>query len=843
MLVKATQLRSGGGKPDRLRTRVNLALLSVFLFFVLLWGLLLWYRYEQTIHESERRADNLALILTDHLQRSVDAVDAALVQLSLHSRRIGGPQAGGDTWIPILRAAEAGAGGSSSISVVDETGVITASTMAEIIGRSRRDLPLFDRLAKEADSGLVADAPFRSSFSGHLLLPLARRLTASDGSFAGMVLAMLRPEQLRAFYRSVDVGPNGLITVLHPDGRVLFREPSNQDPIGRPTQNDPIFLAQRQSPRSGELRGPLWDGGPSFLTAYRSLSSPPLLVAVSLAVQDVLAVWWHVTLLAIGLTAALGIALLLAAMLIMREIRDRTAATARLIETDAALRASQQRLRAMMEHAPLMVTEKDLEGRYTFVNRAFQERLGISAAEAIGKTAYDVFPKERADAQTSMDREVAATRAPVQREVTMRTPEPRTLLFTKFPLIDSTGAVEAVGTIGVDVTDLKAAEIQLAHAQKMDAIGQLTGGVAHDFNNLLTAILLNADVLADRMSDDKLRPLAEATRMAAERGADLTKRLLAFGRRQTLEPRPTNVNDLVAGMEQLMRRTLGEHIAIEIRATPDLWPATVDPGQLEAAVVNLALNARDAMPQGGRITIETGNVELDDSYATHSADVRPGDYIMIAVSDTGTGMTGDVLNRAFEPFFTTKEVGKGTGLGLSMVYGFVKQSGGHARIYSELGVGTVVRLYLPRSHVPAEATAVRHKAAGALPTGGETILLVEDDPLVRKHTEHQLLALGYRVVAAENAAEALDRVKEGTMPDLLFTDIVMPGEMNGRELAEELRERWPGLKVLYTSGFSHGMLDTPLGGQVAPKHLLGKPFRRRDLATKVREVLDEAAAA
>jgi CheY-like chemotaxis protein len=350
-------------------------------------------------------------------------------------------------------------------------------------------------------------------------------------------------------------------------------------------------------------------------------------------------------------------------------------------------------------------------------------------------------------------------------------------------------------------------------------------------------------VLADRMTDDKLRPLAEATRMAAERGADLTKRLLAFGRRQTLEPRPTDVNDLVVGMEQLMRRTLGEHIAIDIRAAPEVWPATVDPGQLEAAVVNLALNARDAMPQGGRITIETGNVELDEGYATQNADVGPGDYIMIAVSDNGTGMTADVLGRAFEPFFTTKEVGRGTGLGLSMVYGFVKQSGGHARIYSELGVGTVVRLYLPRSDVPAAATAIRQRPAGELPTGGETILLVEDDPLVRKHTQTQLLALGYRVVAAENAVEALDRANEGTMPDLLFTDIVMPGPMNGRELAEQLRERWPGLKVLYTSGFSHGMLDMPLGGQAPPKHLLGKPFRRRDLATKVREVLDEAAAA
>ncbi len=551
-----------------------------------------------------------------------------------------------------------------------------------------------------------------------------------------------------------------------------------------------------------------------------------------------------VTLLALGLTAALGIALLLAAFLIAREIRDRTAATARLVETDAALRASQQRLRAMMEHAPLLVAEKDLSGRYTFVNRAFQERLGISAAEAVGKSPYDIFSKDRADAQTSIDQEVIATKAPVQRELTVASPSgPRTMLFTKFPLIDADGAVEAIGTIAADVTELKQAEAQLAHAQKMEAIGQLTGGVAHDFNNLLTAILLNSDVLADRMTDERLRPLAEATRTAAERGADLTRRLLAFGRRQTLQPLPTDVNALVAGMEQLMRRTLGEHIAIGIRTAGDLRPARVDPGQLEAAVVNLAVNARDAMPRGGRITIETANVELDDGYAAMNTDVTPGEYVMVAVGDTGTGMAPEVVARAFEPFFTTKEQGRGTGLGLSMVYGFVKQSGGHVRIYSELGVGTVVRLYLPRSEIAAEASVVPHKPQGDLPTGAETILLVEDDPLVRRHTETQLASLGYQVIAAENADQALDRVGNGTMPDLLFTDIVMPGSMNGRELAERLRERWPMLKVLYTSGFSHGMLDTRLGGQVAGKHLLDKPFRRRDLANKVREVLDEPAAA
>jgi PAS domain S-box-containing protein len=828
--------------PDRLRTRVNVALLCVFLAFAVLWALLLGYRFEQTVEQGERRADNLSLLLAEHLRRSVDAVDATLLQLAQHSQQVGGPRAAPETWASVLQAALAAAEGIGALSTVDETGVIAASTDPSLVGQSRRAQTLFSQFAANPRSGLRAGEPIRSTSSDHLVIPLVRSLVTADGQFAGLVVARLEPERLREFYRSIDVGPNGVITVLHPEGFVLFREPSKNDPIGEPAQSHPVFQAQRQKPGSGLLRGPLQPGGLDYISAYRTTPLAPLVVVVSLAEQDVLATWWNVTLLAIGLTVALGVALLLAAYLITREARDRTVAMERLVETGEALRASQQRLRAMMEHAPLLMVEKALDGRFTFVNRAFEERLGIPAAEAVGKTVYQLFSQERADAQARMDREVVESKAPVQRELIVTSPTgSRNLLFTKFPLLDANGEVEAIGSIAADVTDLKHAEAQLAHVQKMEAIGQLTGGVAHDFNNLLTAILLNSDVLADRIQDDRLRPLAEATRTAAERGADLTKRLLAFGRRQTLEPRPTDVNALVHGMEQLLRRTLGEHIAIEFRPAADLWPARVDPGQLEAAVINLAVNARDAMPQGGRITIETSNVELDQAYASRNADASPGDYVLVDVTDTGSGMAPEVVARAFEPFFTTKDVGKGTGLGLSMVYGFLKQSGGHARIYSEVGLGTVVKLYLPRSEVAAEAPTLRPRAANELPTGGESILLVEDDPLVRKHTEAQLVALGYQVIAAENAADAIKLVETGTKPDLLFTDIVMPGAMNGRQLADKLRQRWPELKVLYTSGFSHGMLDGALGGQIPGKYLLGKPFRRADLAGKVREILDEPA--
>jgi CheY-like chemotaxis protein len=332
--------------------------------------------------------------------------------------------------------------------------------------------------------------------------------------------------------------------------------------------------------------------------------------------------------------------------------------------------------------------------------------------------------------------------------------------------------------------------------------------------------------------------MAEAVRQAAERGADLTRRLLAFGRRQMLEPRPTNVRELLTGMEPLMHRTLGDHIEISSKHAADLWPATVDPGQLENAVLNLAVNARDAMPEGGRITIETLNTVLDAQEAEINPEIKPGDYVVVAVHDTGCGMPPDVVARAFEPFFTTKDVGKGTGLGLSMVYGFVKQSGGHVRLSSDVGKGTVVRLYLPRSAVAGASVDGTRSARSALPHGEETILFVEDDPMVRQHTERQIVTLGYRVITAENAAAALAHVEKGCQPDLLFTDIVMPGGVNGRQLAQKLRRRWPTLRVLYTSGYARGTLDID-GEQVPSKYVLGKPYRRSDLANKLREVLDE----
>jgi CheY-like chemotaxis protein len=378
----------------------------------------------------------------------------------------------------------------------------------------------------------------------------------------------------------------------------------------------------------------------------------------------------------------------------------------------------------------------------------------------------------------------------------------------------------------------------LRQTQKMEAIGQLTGGIAHDYNNLLTVILGNAELLTEALRDrPDLHAIAQTTLDAADRSATLTQRLLAFGRGQTLEAKATDINELLAGILELMRPTLGEHMKIEFRPGKDLWNPVVDRGQLETAVVNLAVNARDAMPMGGTLAIETANTVLDEDYVLLNPGAKQGEYIVIAVSDTGTGMTSDVLSRVFEPFFTTKEVGKGTGLGLSMIYGFVKQSGGHVSIYSEPDAGTVVRLYFPRADTPVAAANRSVADEAAIPTGNETILLVEDDALVRAHTEKQLTSFGYRVHVAENASNAIELVDGGLKPDLLLTDIVMPGGMNGGQLAEELRRRQVDLRVLFTSGYTHGALEEvePMPGM----NFLGKPFRRPELAAKIRELLDE----
>ncbi|HSM81124.1 MAG TPA: PAS domain-containing protein [Nodosilinea sp.] len=436
----------------------------------------------------------------------------------------------------------------------------------------------------------------------------------------------------------------------------------------------------------------------------------------------------------------------------------------------------------------------------------------------------------------SIERALAAGATSWMEEYRFRCKDGRyaTVLDRGYVIRSATG--EPLRMIGgmVNVTEKKTLEAQLMQSQKMEAMGQLTGGVAHDFNNLLTVILGNAELLAEQLAPQPgLRSLAAMISAAAQRGADLTQRLLVFARRQTLSPKPVDVNGLMARLDGLLRRTLGEQIEICYRCDQRLGAALVDASQLEGALLNLCLNARDAMAEGGCLTLATAPVSLSPAAALPGA----GDYVMVAVTDTGMGMGEDLLGQVFEPFFTTKPEGKGTGLGLSMVYGFVKQSNGHIHIESAVGVGTTVRLYLPRcDRTPETAATAPSPVVGE--GGAEVVLLVEDDELVRRYAQHQLESLGYRVLVADSGPTALDLVRQRPDIDLLFTDVLMPGGLNGRPLAEAAQRLRPGLRVLYTSGHAdHTLIDQ--GHLEAGVPLLPKPYQRSDLARQIRQALGD----
>jgi PAS domain S-box-containing protein len=409
---------------------------------------------------------------------------------------------------------------------------------------------------------------------------------------------------------------------------------------------------------------------------------------------------------------------------------------------------------------------------------------------------------------------------------------------------DAEGGLLGFAKITRDLTERRIADERARQTQKMEGIGQLTGGVAHDFNNLLTIIIGNLETLqrnlgSSQVNPDRLKRSTENALQGARRAASLTQRLLAFSRQQPLDPRPVDLGRLVTGMSDLLRRTLGEQVVIETVLGGGVWQAYADPNQLELAIINLAVNARDAMPGGGKLTLETANVYLDDEYSASQAEVLPGQYVMIAVTDSGCGMTPEVKARAFDPFFTTKDIGHGTGLGLSQVYGFVKQSGDHVKIYSEAGEGTTIKLYLPRVHSAAREVEERGSKRASLTAGSETILVVEDDPDVRAYSCETLGELGYTVLFAENGKDGLRVLENHPEIRLLFSDIGLPGGMNGRQLADEARKRHPNLKVLFTTGYARNAIvhNARLDPGV---ELITKPFSQAALASKLRDILDAA---
>ena len=561
---------------------------------------------------------------------------------------------------------------------------------------------------------------------------------------------------------------------------------------------------------------------------------------------------------------------------------DALAQANRQLTSEVALRTQERdRLRTLFEQAPsFMALLRGREHRFEFANKAYLQLIGHR--EVLGLTVREALPELDGQGYFELLDNVIDTAAPfvgsnlaVQLQRAPSGPmEERFVSLVYQPIVDADGVVDGIFVDGYDVThqhraeaalqalnetleqrvtlrttelaeamrqlqhesdERESAQAALRQAQRMESLGQLTGGVAHDFNNLLQVISGNLQLLRREVAgNERAEKRVQSAIGGVTRGAKLASQLLAFGRRQPLEPKVLNIGRFLKGMDDMLRRALGEEIELETVVSGGLWNALVDPGQIENAILNLGINARDAMPGGGRLTIEAGNAMLDDEYARLHDDVQAGQYVMVGVTDTGSGIAPELLERVFEPFFSTKPEGKGTGLGLSMVYGFVKQSGGHVKIYSEPGQGTTVKIYLPRVHQAEDALA--DESAAPVRGGTETVLVVEDDDEVRETAVSLLSDLGYRVLKAREAMSALSVIESGVPIDVLFTDVVMPGPLRSPELARKAKERLPHVAVLFTSGYTENAIVH--GGRLdRGVELLSKPYTREALARKIRHVL------
>jgi two-component system, cell cycle sensor histidine kinase and response regulator CckA len=508
---------------------------------------------------------------------------------------------------------------------------------------------------------------------------------------------------------------------------------------------------------------------------------------------------------------------------------------------------NEDRYRDYFENAKDAIYVHDLDGHYIMVNKAGEELIGYSREEILQMRVSDVVPRSYLDEiHARLKKKLADHSLTIYEVEAIRKNGSRVPIEVSSRLIYENGAPVAVQGSARDITErkraeeaLRASQFQLQQSQKLEAIGQLAGGVAHDFNNMLTAIIGYTDLSLRRVGlENPIRRNLEETKKAAERAASLVRQLLAFSRKQILEPKVLDLNDVVKDMEKMLTRLIGENIQLATRLEPDLGSVKADPSQVEQIIMNLVVNARDAMPRGGKVTIETANITFDDHTVLRHVSAKPGEYVMLAVSDTGSGMDRETQQRIFEPFFTTKDVGKGTGLGLSTVYGIVKQSGGYIWVYSEQGMGTMFKVYLPRMDDANEVTV--EKQESIVLRGSETILLVEDEEVVRGLTKNILMQAGYNVLDAKGGEEAIRVCRAHNGPiDLLLTDVVMP-EISGKEVADRLVELRPTIRVLYMSGYTdeaivqHGVLD-------ASVEFIQKPFTWFGLTRKVRDVLNREA--
>jgi len=827
---------------------------SIVALLVIASASALWAAYHAAIKEAGVATANLANVLEEHARRALRLSEVTVegLAITLNEEIANGPLDLDRVGRMLINHKHI-ARDLLNLFVIGADGRVLIDAFG-----SRQPLDLSGRpyFALHRDSGrdgIVISEPANSVAGRGRVVVVSHRLFNPDGGFAGIVGAAVSADYFQEFYRSIDVGPNGVVILRTRLGAVVARHPAGDPASQGDTPPASLVVDAAAAGRtSGTGDYVNRSDGVRRVTSFRAVAGSSYIVSVGRAHVDFLAHWWGEVWRYLAFTLAMSAVAVAACRYLLRQMTawDRMDAEKRAAELAAAeaLRRSEaqehqtrERLETILNLMPLGCIVSDAAMRMTYLNPAAERIFGLRFEEVKGLTPLETgFVVS--DREAALARHERLRRGEVDSYTTKQdlTKDGRTITceWTNTALIAPNGSFDGILAMVQDITERSQTEEALRQSAKMESLGQLTGGVAHDFNNLLTIIMANVELVELALGDHPEHAASlQAILAAAMRGAELTRQLLAFARRQSLEPKVVEINGLVGEMTRLLARTIGEDIEIALRTSDDAWPVLVDPTQLESALANLVVNARDAMPEGGKLVIETVNAPLDEIYAAQHVEVRAGDYVMLSVSDTGIGMTPDVVARAFEPFFTTKDVGKGTGLGMSMVFGFVKQSGGHVKIYSEVGIGTTIRLYLPRAAPDAASPASASADVVATARDGETILLVEDDASVREVVLRNLQRLGYLVLDAADGPSALAILDQSDRVDLLFTDMVMPGGMTGADLAARAREVRPGLKVLLTSGYTAPALANQML-QIDSASLLSKPYRIADLAREVRAAID-----
>lgn len=798
--------------------------------------------YGEKLDLGRQITKNLAKILDEHTDRSVNTVDIILRDLTRLINLKLSSQVMSDT--DLLRAMNKESSLSPLIRAlffVGPDGFIRQSTGNPPNGPppaiNLADREYFKGHLRGPDVGLHISAPVLSKTTRDYFIPFSRAVRSRTGKLLGVIVAAVSPEYFRDIYHEIDIGEGGTLVVALTTGDLLARVPYTETE-NRPLSAEEVSFRTRlsTSPNGTYIAAGIEDGI-ERIVSYRTLVGYPIVVAVGLSVKDLL---WPVHIEVIHetlLTTLFILSICVLSYALIRQLRRRDQLSTTVI-------SGESRFRALFASNPIpMWVYCSRSLRFLEVNAAAIETYGYSRDQFLQMTVSDIRPSE--DIPRFLEH--LANRQPSGMKLgewrhRLRNGKVIDVEIAGHPI--TFGDKQAVLVATIDISARKAAEALLRQSQKMEAIGQLTGGIAHDFNNRLAAILGNLELLADKLREDpqKLQLVSSALRSTL-RGAELTHRLLAFSRMQSLQPELVDINELITQTADLLRRTLVESIQIEILLTDRLWMTLIDPAQLEDAVLNLALNSRDAMPLGGRLTIKTANVTLWHEQTEANEDVAPGCYVMIAVTDTGHGIAKENIDKIFEPFFTTKDRGKGTGLGMSMVYGFVKQSGGHVDVYSEVGHGATVRMYFPKASdddTRTRASEDVRKIGNSLPSdaavGGEEILVVEDDPEVRQAVGKILEDLGYIVHLAEDGRSGLTLLDQHPDIRLMITDVELPGGMRGPEVVQRARQVRHNLKFLYMSGYAKkpAVSDKQIDDGVA---LINKPFQKTTFTKLVRATL------